>query len=51
MKLSQYFKDLSVISFKPNALKKFSQLKPGYLEKIEGIELAPFWGFSQINEI
>lgn len=35
----KYFKDLSVISFKPNALKKFSQLKPGYLEKIEGIEL------------
>ena len=34
-----YFKDLSVISFTPNALKIFSKLKPGFLEKIEGIEL------------
>ena len=34
-----YFKDLSVISFKPKALTKFSKLKPGKMEKIEGIEL------------
>jgi 3-deoxy-manno-octulosonate cytidylyltransferase (CMP-KDO synthetase) len=34
-----YFKDLSVISFKPKALQKFSKLKQGDLEKIEGIEL------------
>jgi|TARA_B100001093_G_scaffold40628_1_gene34528 3-deoxy-manno-octulosonate cytidylyltransferase (CMP-KDO synthetase) len=35
----KYFKDLSVISFKPQALKKFSKLEPGKLEVIEGIEL------------
>lgn len=35
----KYYKDLSVISFKPNALKKFSKFKQGQLEKIEGIEL------------
>ncbi len=34
-----YFKDLSVISFKPNILQKFSKLKVGTLEKIENIEL------------
>lgn len=34
-----YFKDLSVISFKPQALNKFSKMKPGVLEKTEGIEL------------
>jgi 3-deoxy-manno-octulosonate cytidylyltransferase (CMP-KDO synthetase) len=34
-----YFKDLSVISFKPQALQKFSRLKPSYLEITEGIEL------------
>jgi 3-deoxy-manno-octulosonate cytidylyltransferase (CMP-KDO synthetase) len=34
-----YYKDLSIISFKPQALQKFSKLKPGILEKIEGIEL------------
>ena len=32
-------KHLSIISFKPNALKLFSQTKPTYLEKIENIEL------------
>ncbi len=34
-----YFKDLSVISFKPQALNKFSKMKAGVLEKTEGIEL------------
>ncbi len=34
-----YFKDLSVISFKPNALQKFASCKPGNLERVEGIEL------------
>lgn len=32
-------KHLSIISFKPEALKKFRELGEGYLEKIEGIEL------------
>ena len=34
-----YLKHLSVISFKPKALKKFKKLKESHLEKIEGIEL------------
>jgi 3-deoxy-manno-octulosonate cytidylyltransferase (CMP-KDO synthetase) len=34
-----YYKDLSVISFKPKALQKFANLKQSYLESIEGIEL------------
>ena len=34
-----YLKHLSVISFKPKALKKFKKLKQSKLEKIEGIEL------------
>ena len=34
-----YYKHLSVISFKPEALKKFKKLKTGFLENIEGIEL------------
>lgn len=34
-----YYKNLSVISFKPDALKKFYESKMGELEKIEGIEL------------
>lgn len=34
-----YYKHLSIISFKPNSLKKFKQLKESPLEKIEGIEL------------
>ena len=33
------FKHLSIISFKPAALKKYVQSKQTYLEKIEGIEL------------
>ena len=36
---NQYLKHLSIISFKPEALKKFRELKEGNLEKIEGIEL------------
>ena len=35
----KYFRDLSIVSFKFNALKKYSELKPGKLETIEGIEL------------
>lgn len=38
-KLKFYQKHLSIISFKPQALKKFSKLNPSRLEKIEGIEL------------
>ena len=34
-----YFKDLSVISFKPNALQNFAKCKPSLLEITEGIEL------------
>ena len=34
-----YFKDLSVISFKPNALQNFAKFKPSSLEITEGIEL------------
>ena len=33
------FKDLSIVSFLPKALQKFSKTKMGKLEKIEGIEL------------
>ena len=36
---NKYLKHLSIISFKPEALKKFRELKEGNLEKIEGIEL------------
>ena len=35
----QYYKDLSIVSFLPNALKKFASTKTSYLEKVEGIEL------------
>ena len=35
----KYYKNLSIISFKPNALKKFCHSKIGLIEKIEGIEL------------
>ena len=35
----KYFRDLSVVSFLPQALKKYSKLKMGTIEKIEGIEL------------
>lgn len=34
-----YYKNLSIISFKPHALKKFYYSKVGLIEKIEGIEL------------
>tara|TARA_B100000035_G_scaffold315397_1_gene335798 strand:- start:6403 stop:7140 length:738 start_codon:yes stop_codon:yes gene_type:complete len=34
-----YYKNLSIISFKPKALEKFFKSKMGKLEKIEGIEL------------
>lgn len=34
-----YFRDLSIVSFKPESLKKYVKSKYGYLEKIEGIEL------------
>ena len=34
-----YLKHLSVISFKPESLKKFKKLKQSPLEKIEGVEL------------
>ena len=34
-----YYKNLSIISFKPDALKKFYYSKMGLIEKIEGIEL------------
>tara|TARA_X000000368_G_scaffold80593_1_gene60414 strand:- start:111 stop:845 length:735 start_codon:yes stop_codon:yes gene_type:complete len=35
----KYYKNLSIISFKPNALEKFCKSKMTKLEKIEGIEL------------
>ena len=35
----KYFRYLSVVSFLPKALKKYSQMKMGKIEKIEGIEL------------
>ena len=35
----EYYKDLSIVSFKPKALSNFSKFKIGTLEKIEGIEL------------
>ena len=35
----KYYRDLSIVSFQPNALKKYSQMKMGTVEKIEGIEL------------
>ena len=38
-KNNYYLKHLSVISFKPDSLKKFKTLKESPLEKIEGIEL------------
>ena len=34
-----YYKNLSIISFKPEALKKFYYFKMGLIERIEGIEL------------
>ncbi len=38
-KQKYFFKHLSVISFKPESLKKFKKFPQGNLEKIEGIEL------------
>ena len=38
-KNNTYFKHLSIISFKPSALKLFSEMEESKLEKIEGIEL------------
>ena len=35
----QYFKDLSIVSFKPKALEKFSKVGMSKIEKEEGIEL------------
>ena len=34
-----YYKNLSIVSFKPKALKKFFYSKMGEIEKIENIEL------------
>ena len=34
-----YNKHLSIISFKPDALKKFALSKVSYLERVEGVEL------------
>ena len=34
-----YYKDLSIISFKPESLKKYCKMPMSPLEKIEGIEL------------
>jgi 3-deoxy-manno-octulosonate cytidylyltransferase (CMP-KDO synthetase) len=36
---TQYFRDLSIVSFFPKALKEYSKMKLGKIEKIEGIEL------------
>ena len=38
-KYTSFYKHLSVISFKPQALKKFKKLQRGEIEKIESIEL------------
>ena len=35
----KYFRDLSIVSFLPQALKKYNKMKLGKIEKIEGIEL------------
>ena len=35
----KYYRDLSIVSFLPNILKKYSKLKMGFNEKVEGIEL------------
>ena len=36
---NKYYRDLSIVSFKYNALKKYNSFKQGKIEKIEGIEL------------
>ena len=35
----KYYRDLSIISFHPQALKKYSKMKMGIVENAEGIEL------------
>ena len=35
----KYYRDLSIVSFKPKILIKYSKLKLGFNEKAEGIEL------------
>lgn len=35
----KYYRDLSIVSFKPKTLVEYSKLKIGIIEKIEGIEL------------
>lgn len=35
----KYYKVLSIVSFKPNALRKYNEFKMSKIEKIEGIEL------------
>ncbi len=35
----KYYRDLSIVSFLPNILKKYSKLKMGFNENVEGIEL------------
>ena len=35
----KYYRDLSIVSFNPKTLIKYSKLKMGFLEKVEGIEL------------
>ncbi len=39
LKKTKYYKHLSIISFKPEALRNFSKLKKGHIETIESIEL------------
>lgn len=39
IKQSNYYKHLSIISFKKNALLKFKDLKQSHLEKVESVEL------------
>lgn len=36
---NKFYKDLSIVSFKYDALKKYNKFKEGKIEKIEGIEL------------
>ena len=36
---NNYYRDLSIVSFKYDALKKYNSFKEGKIEKIEGIEL------------
>ena len=36
---AKYYRDLSIVSFKYDALKKYNKFKEGKIEKIEGIEL------------